>query len=414
MKIIYLHQYFNTPSMSGGTRSYEMAKRLVEAGHEVHMITSYRGKKDSFNAGKWFHSIEDGILVHWLYNEYSNYMSYKRRILSFLIFAINSSIMANKMKGDVIFATSTPLTIAIPGLYAAKRNNIPLVFEVRDLWPEGPIRIGAIKNRFTIAFARWMEKKAYYGSDHVVALSPEMKKGIIERGYPKNKILVIPNSSDVRLFRISPERGKLFLRTHSYLAEGPLIVYVGTLGIINGVDYLVDIAKEMLQLNKNIRFLVVGDGKMRESIRKRSEEIGVLGKNYWMLPPVPKKDVPDILSASSLCVSFVIEKVSDKAQSANKVFDAFAAGKPVLINHRGWFADLIRKTGAGLIVPERNAFNAAWSIQEFLSDSEKVNKAIIASKKLADTQFNRDIHAKQLNEILISVVASRRQKEIKK
>ena len=152
MKIIYLHQYFNTPQMSGGTRSYEMARRFVAAGHEVHMITSHREESDDFS--EWLEEIIDGIHVHWLSVPYSNNMGFKARVLAFLKFAVASGVKARKVGGDVIFATSTPLTIALPAIYAAKRLKKPMVFEVRDLWPELPIEVSALKNPFLKICAR--------------------------------------------------------------------------------------------------------------------------------------------------------------------------------------------------------------------------------------------------------------------
>src|SRR5690606_3755255 len=136
MKILYLHQYFNTPNMSGGTRSYEMAKRLVAAGHEVHMITSWVQETNHLD---WFNEEIDGIKVHWFPNPYSNKMSYKQRIQAFLRFAYASMQKIATIPADIVFATSTPLTIAIPGVLGARKQKIPMIFEVRDLWPEVPI-----------------------------------------------------------------------------------------------------------------------------------------------------------------------------------------------------------------------------------------------------------------------------------
>ena len=136
MKVIYLHQYFTTPNMSGGTRSYEMAKRLVAAGHEVHMVTSWVKETDKTD---WYEQEVDGIHVHWFPNPYNNKMSFRRRIQMFFRFAFAAMKKISSIKADVIFATSTPLTIAIPGVLGARKQKIPMVFEVRDLWPEVPI-----------------------------------------------------------------------------------------------------------------------------------------------------------------------------------------------------------------------------------------------------------------------------------
>ena len=181
MKIIYLHQYFNTPEMSGGTRSYEMARRFVSAGHEVHMITSSREKHN--NASGWVKEIIDGIHVYWLAVPYSNKMSFKVRVMAFLKFAVASGAKAYRVGGDVIFATSTPLTIALPAVYAAKRLRKPMVFEVRDIWPELPIAVGALKNPFLKKAAKWLEKFAYKNAAHVVALSSGMADGVIKSRY---------------------------------------------------------------------------------------------------------------------------------------------------------------------------------------------------------------------------------------
>ncbi|HYW79914.1 MAG TPA: glycosyltransferase, partial [Thermoguttaceae bacterium] len=121
MKIIYLHQYFNTPTMTGGTRSYEMARRLVERGHEVHMVTSSRDDETPGQSSQggpthgWTETVEAGIQVHWCSVPYSNHMSYRRRIGAFAKFSQRAARKAASIRGDVVLATSTPLTIALPG-----------------------------------------------------------------------------------------------------------------------------------------------------------------------------------------------------------------------------------------------------------------------------------------------------------
>jgi hypothetical protein len=155
MRIVYLHQYFVTPDMSGGTRSFEMAKRLVRAGHEVHMITSEQGDRVSGRA--WRVTDEHGITVHWTSVPYSNYMGIRQRLGAFVRFAWRASARATRLGGDVIFATSTPLTISVPALVASTLRRRPFVFEVRDLWPEVPIAIGALTNPLAIRLARALE-----------------------------------------------------------------------------------------------------------------------------------------------------------------------------------------------------------------------------------------------------------------
>ncbi|MBN2282915.1 MAG: glycosyltransferase family 4 protein [Deltaproteobacteria bacterium] len=398
MKIIYLHQYFNTPSMSGGTRSYEMARRFIIAGHEVHMITSQRENSRYFY--RWMEENIDGIHVYWLHVPYSNKMRFTARIMAFMKFALLSALKAVKVGGDIIFATSTPLTIALPAVYAARRLKKPMVFEVRDLWPEIPIAVGAIKNIFLKKATRWFECFAYKNSEAIVALSPGMAAGIIKTGYPENKVYVVPNSCDIEMFQISESERDAFLRLHPDLRDGPLVLYAGTLGLINGVGYLVEIATAMIRIDASVRFLIVGEGKEQKKIREKAFSAGVLGKNLWMLPSVSKSEMPHLLSAATITSSFVINLKELWNNSANKFFDALAAGRPIMINYGGWQADLIRETGAGLVVPPNDALRSAEILHDFLSEPGRVTRAGQAAFKLAKSRFARDDLAEELLAVL--------------
>src|SRR5699024_5044281 len=162
--------------------------------------------------------------------------------------------------GDVVFATSTPLTIAIPAVFAARKKKLPLVFEVRDLWPELPIAMGALKNPLMRFAAHKLERWAYKNSNSIIALSPGMKEGVVRTGYPSNQVATIPNSSDNQDFIVEPSKAEEFRALRPWLQDKPLLVYGGTFGLINGVGYMVGLAKELLALNPDIRILLVGEG----------------------------------------------------------------------------------------------------------------------------------------------------------
>jgi len=303
MKILYLYQYFSTPKMAGGLRSYEAARRLVRMGHEVHMITSKSG--DEFTADGEFSEDEAGIHVHWLEVPYSNRMSYGERIKAFFKFAWRAGIEASHLKGDVVFATSTPLTIALPAIYAAKRNKVPMVLEIRDLWPEVPIAVGALKNPVTIAVARWLERFSYRNSAYIIALSPGMKEGIVATGYPEDRVTVIPNSCDLELFEVDMDLGREIRQRYDWLKDRPLVIYAGTLGLVNGVDYFAHLASEVSSHDQEIRFAVIGTGREDSKVRAVAEELGVLNKNFFMIPVAPKYEIAAWLSAADLATSFM-------------------------------------------------------------------------------------------------------------
>lgn len=410
MKIIYLHQYFSTPEMSGGTRSYEMARRLVKMGHEVHMITSWRGKS---NKKTWYETEVEGIHVHWLPVSYSNRMSYNERIKAFLKFALFSGVKATSLKADIVYATSTPLTIALPAVYASKKLRIPMVFEVRDLWPELPIAMGALKNPLMKFLAQKLEIFAYKNSSSIVALSPGMRDGVIGTGYRKENVAVIPNSSDVEMFDVDPNIVEGFRAERSWLMDRPLLVYAGTFGLINGVGYMVKIAELLLQDSANIRILLIGDGFEFEKVQLLANEAGVLNKNLFIEREIPKKDIPIVFNAATAVMSLFIDKPEMWANSANKFFDGLATKKPVIINYGGWQKGLLEKHNAGMSIWGLSGKDAAQKVSEAIHNKKWLDVAGQAAHKMAIGMFNRDVLASQLESILVNAVNGNADRAIK-
>lgn len=403
IKIMYLHQFFATPCSSFGTRSYEFARRFVANGHDVRMITTpaympeeYRNKEKKLRTQEF-----EGIDAVILPIKYANQMSYQARVRAFIKFAFLSSLEALRYKPDVIFATSTPLTIIIPALVAKLRWRKPMVFEVRDLWPEAPIAIGALKNPLMIGIARAMEWVAYHSAIHVVALSDDMKKGVIRRGISEDQISVIPNSSDTQLFDVASEAGLPVREKLGLSDDHKLVVYTGTFGIVNHIVYLVEVAAAMREISSNIRFLFVGSGNRKHEAVQQARELGVLGDNLEIWDPVPKTEIPSILAASSIATSTVQNNKALWPNSANKIFDAMAARKPIAINHGGWQADLIEETGTGVVMDPSDPVKGAKALADFLLDEERLAKGSRAARELAYSRFSRDRLAEELESILM-------------
>lgn len=408
MKIIYLHQYFNTPAMSGGTRSYEMARRMVEAGHDVHMVTSFRegdhGKPD------WFLTHEAGINVHWFPVPYSNHMNFAKRIRAFTRFALAARQKAVDLDGDIVFATSTPLTIAIPAVAAARKRKVPMVFEVRDLWPEMPIAVGALKNPLLRYAAYKLENWAYKNAAAVVALSPGMREGVVRTGYPQEKVAVIPNSSDNTEFKYDPKASQQFRSERAWLGNKPLLVYTGTFGPVNGVGYMIGLSQKLKELNSDIRILLVGDGADREDIIADSERAGVLGVNLFIEEQLPKRDIPALLSAATMASNLVIDLPQARANSANKFFDTLAAGKPVFLNHGGWMHDLVQSFNCGIGMSQRPLEEVAVELDRIMQDEAWLTSAGAAARDLAERFFDRDVLARQLMSVLEAATEGRADK----
>ena len=402
MKIIYLHQYFNTPKMSGGTRSYEMAKRLVASGHEVHMVTSHREEQKKHKG--WFTTDEAGIKVHWYPVPYSNQMNYAQRISAFFAFAFAAKKKAVSLSGDVVFATSTPLTIAIPAVFTAHKLKVPMVFEVRDLWPEMPIAMGALNNPALQFAAKRLERWAYKNAAVVVALSPGMKEGILKTGYPANQVAVIPNSSDNLEFIHNDEAATKFREERAWLGDKPLLLYAGTFGKVNGVDYIVKVAKELKKINSNIRVLLVGEGREKLDVIMEAKEAGVFEENVFFEPAMVKKDMPILFNAATMTSNLVTDMPEARANSANKFFDSLAASKPILLNHGGWMHDIVKAYDCGLAMWQQPVDAVAEQLHEKMNNEEWLKQAAIGAKKLAVQEFDRDLLANQLMSVISAVV----------
>ncbi|MBT5996575.1 MAG: glycosyltransferase family 4 protein [Candidatus Marinimicrobia bacterium] len=395
MNILYLHQYFNTPSMPGSTRSYEFAKRLVARGDTVHMVTTnWQGKS------KLSFTNESGINVYWAPIPYANKMNFLRRIWAYLGYVWFTFIIGHKLNYDLIIASSTPLTIAIPALWLKRAKRAKMIFEVRDLWPQLPIAIGALKSPIMIKIAQFLEKKAYAGSEKVIALSIGMNSVLKER-VPSNKISVVTNLSDRKNFKVSDQKGINFRKNYPGISNHPLIVYTGVFGRVNGVIYLVEIAKEIQKINPNVRFLLTGDGFEGEKIKKQSIKYNLLNKILFMERYLPKNEMPDLLSAATITTSFFIDLPEMGHNSANKFFDGLAAGKPIMINYGGWQADLLKESGAGFIIPQNNSSQAAKILNDVLTNDETLNQMKKASRQLSH-QFDVNTNFQKFETVIDS------------
>lgn len=398
MRIVYLHQYFVTPAMAGGARSFEMARRLVSMGHEVHMVTSDQGAAAGSPA--WRQTLEEGIRVHWTSVPYGNEMSNRERIRAFFAFAWRAARKAAELKGDVVFATSTPLTIALPAVYASRRVGCPMVFEVRDLWPAVPIAIGALRNPVSRAAARWLERFAYRNSTRVVALAPGMRDEIIASGVSPGRVTVIPNGCDLDVFA-DPEAGRQLRALHTWLGPRPLLVFTGTFGLVNGMEYLVRLSSAIARVDPEVRVAAVGGGREFERIRRLADEEGVLGTTLHLLGKRPKLEAAAwVLAADMTLALFTGPEIVWRDAVQNKFFDSLAAGKPVANNFPGWQARLAVEAGAGLIISATNFDAAARDVVNALRDPQWLRSAEESALRLARESFNRDDLATDLAQAL--------------
>ena len=390
MRILYLHQFFITREGIGGTRSYEFARRFVAGGHEVLMVTAGRGR-----------GAVDGIEVIGVRGAYSDYMSatalpYPRRVAAFLGFAVGAALAALRgPRPDVIYATSPPLTMAVPALLASLRHRAPFVFEVRDLWPEAPIQMGALRNPLLRWLARRLEWLAYRRAAAVVALSPGIRDGVVRAGVAPERVALVPNASDLELF--SPARDGRELRERLGLGNGFVCSYFGAMGEANDLTQVVEAAP--LLRERGVKFVLLGGGKRRPALERLARERGA--DNVVFLDPVPDKAlVARLAAASDACLTIFKDVPVLATNSPNKLFDTFAAGRPAIVNTDGWMRELVEANDAGLYVRAGDPGDLAEKVGWLAEHRDEAKRLGRNARGLAEREFDRDRLAARALEVL--------------
>lgn len=383
MRITYLHQYFNTPEMSGSTRSFEIAKKLVQCGHTVTVIT----QSNRLNKKKWTQTNEYGINVIWFSSNYSNKLGFFERVLIFLKFSVYATIKASQIPSDLVFASSTPLTIVIPGYISSKIQSANFVLEIRDLWPEIPIAMGYLNNPILKYLAKRLEVFAYKKSDLIIALSIDMKNGILKHGISDDKIIVITNFSDTQQFKKDIDARYRINQKYGFGSDTIICLYAGTFGHVNGVDYLVHIASHLIEM-QTVKFFLVGDGKEFKNVQKLALEKDCLNKNIFLFPPVSKTEIIELFSISDVAISTVIDIKELEANSANKFFDGLAAGCCMMINHGGWQSSFIIENKCGIVL-NHDIKSSSEKLKNLFADKNQILN-FGSCARLASNKFEKN------------------------
>ena len=404
MKIIYLHQYFKFPNESGGTRSFDLATGFLDSGHHVEMLTStsnieYKKKK------RWTKINKNGLVVHYVYLPYANEMSYIRRSIVFFKFLWLSTFKLLSLKGDLVLTTSTPLTVGIPALIKKWFHKTPFIFEIRDVWPEVVIAIGAVKNKIIQRLLYFLENLIYKNASAIVPLSIDMKNSITSRysNLASIPIQVIENISEIDRFQNSVNTNNSVLKEKIGFCPRFTILYAGTFGRVNGLDYVVNLASKLIDLDPSIVFVMLGDGSEKEAVLQKAVDKNLLNKNIYILDSVAKKDLSQLYYECDMGSSFVIPIKELWANSANKFFDTLAAGKPILINHDGWQKELIEMENIGYVLPTIVDHNAAKKFELYTKDEALISEQKNNGLNIAKANFSKDVAVKKYNNLFENI-----------
>ena len=389
MHVLYFHQHFSSPKGSTGIRSYCMARGLVERGHDVTIVCgSYLGSSTGL-VGPYLNGqrrgLVDGINVIELELAYANAYGFLRRSKIFFKYVLRGIRLIYTEKYDLVFATSTPLTVSIPGIFARWLRNKPFIFEVRDLWPELPKAMGVITNSFVLGLMSVLERISYHSANHIVALSPGIASGIEKTGISPDKVSFIPNGCDLDIFGGQTEKW----RPEPIGDTDFLVLFSGTHGIANGLDSVLDAANELKLRGKvEIKFLLVGQGKLKESLMERA--VGEDLDNVLFLDPINKNELAKLMSSADIGLQ-VLSNIPAfyYGTSPNKFFDYISAGVPVLNNYPGWLAELIDENDCGFTIPPDDPEAFADTLEDAANNLLKLKTKGAKAKALACKQFDR-------------------------
>lgn len=390
MKILYFYQYFTTSKGSYGTRVHEFTLEWVKKGHQVTVVTSVYSKSD-ISSSKFIETqYFDGVKVIIINVRIDNRQSFLKRIFSFLAYSVFSCWYALTYPTQVVIASSGPITVGIPGLMAKIIRGKKLVFESRDLWPDGAIELGIIKNPLMIKLSLWFERFCYQSSDLIVALSIGMEKEIRAKA-PDQNVITVTNAANIPLFSTpKPFPSNLGISPKSYA------IYTGNIGEVNNSLWLLETAKVLQKKGSSLKILMVGEGQQRELIDQEIKNHQLETLLRW--PLMPKENLVALVQHA--LVSLVPLKGTPvlDTSSPNKFFESLSAGVPVVQNTKGWMKEFLLEHQVGFTLPPDDPEALADLLISLQSNPEnlegmrdralKISKAEFDKNRLADKMIN--------------------------
>ena len=390
MKILILHQHFHTPQTGGALRSYYLARALSDRGIQTVVITAH-------NERGYRRQDVEGVEVHYLPVVYDNKFGFTARGISFLRFAWKSARLAGQWRDvSMCYAMSVPLTVGLAAGWMKRRHKIPFLFEVGDLWPDAPIQLGYVQNYFLRRFLYALEKWIYRQADSIVALSPAIQSAI-EKKTPGKSVHLIPNMADVDCFRPAPKEEQLERKFD--VREKFVVTYAGAVGVANGLDYFLEIARASHKANLPIQFFLCGEGAVLDRLKANAGRLGL--RNLTFVGFQNREGVRDLLSVSD--AAFVCYKNVPVLEtgSPNKYFDGLAAGKLIVINFGGWIKKEIEENRCGIYVDPRDPSDFAAKIRTFLEDKGLLKQYQEAARRLGETRYSRDMLSAKFADLFI-------------
>jgi glycosyltransferase involved in cell wall biosynthesis len=401
-----LTQYFPPESAPGGIRFYELAKYLVERGHNVTVVTGFpnypRGiKHEKYRRKLFLRENVDGIKIVRTFLYASPNKSSFNRLLNYLSFTFTSlwGILFST-KPDIVYVITPPFFLGLPAYISKKLRSSPYIFEVQDLWPQAPIERGYVKNKSIAQFLLRMEKFIYQKAAKVFVISDRMKKEIVDKGIDPEKLKVNFNWIDTDLF-VPKKHDGLELRRQYDLENKFIIMFAGNMGIVQGLDHVIESAN-ILRDKKDIVFMLVGDGIEREKLVSMKEKYKL--KNVIFVPYQPFEKIPSVLSMSDVLIIHLNKASFREAAVPSKLQAYMSCGKPVLVAANGAPSDIVTWARCGLTAEPENPESIAEAVSYLYSNRDILKDMGMNARNYAIKHFNKGTIARDIEQCLFNIV----------
>lgn len=371
MNILLINHYAGSPYHGMEFRPYYLAREWVRAGHQVQIVAgSYshiRSRQPQVGTERCSTEIIDGITYRW-YRTPIYQGNGLRRAFSMVAFIASiwrdGRAIARDFRPDVVIASSTYPMDIWPARHIAQQANAKLIYEVHDLWPLSPIELGGMSKKHPfILWVQQAEDYAYRHADKVVSLLPETLKYMQSRGLDADKFIYIPNGVDEEEWAepTSVPQDVIACLTHMKSDGRPIVAYVGTHGLANALDVLLDAAG---QLRGQAQFLLVGPGPERERLASRIRDERL--EHVTMLPSIPKRSVPTLLKEVDIAyIGLQPSPLFRFGISPNKLLDYMMSAKPILMAVDSG-NDPVTEANCGLMVSPGDSFAVAQGISQLM------------------------------------------------
>lgn len=409
MRILFLSHYFPPEVNAPATRTYEHCREWVKSGHDVHVVTCVpshpRGiPSQGYKRGWYLREERDGIHVHRVWTYLAANKGVIRRSLNYLSFMPSAVFRALRLGAfDVIIATSPQFFCAVAGAVAGALSKTPWIFELRDLWPESVAAVGAIRQQFIVRMLERLELALYRRATRVVCLTRSFADNLAGRGVPWAKLDVIPNGMIPGSFH-EPDEARV-RRDLGLPADATLFSYVGTVGMAHGLETILEAARRLRPGHPNVRFLVVGDGADRDEIEAHTRRDGIDTVTFTGL--VTHERALELLRASDVSLVLLRKSPLFRTVLPSKLFEAMAAGRPVILGVEGEARALLLRARGGIPVEPENADALAAAIVKLAGDDRLRRELGEAGRAFIEREYDRRAWAARYLSLLNDVAARR-------